>query len=862
MSEERPLPNPYVGPRTFAYEQRHLFFGREREARDLLARVLSERLLLFYAQSGAGKSSLLHTRLIPQLQEEKGFIVLPVARVSGELPGGIEDVDNIYAFNLMLSIDQGDEPARLAQLTIDDFLARLTRRTIVDAQGLPRKDWVYDAEQMPASAVASANSRRYTLIVDQFEEIITAYPERWRERESFFRQLDQAMQRDPNLWVVLTLREDYVTGLEPYAPLLADQLRARFHMERMDVATALAAIRQPAALAGRPFAPDVAEKLVDDLRQARVPGRESTVPGQYVEPVQLQVVCYQLWENLAGEPGGLITEDKLTEAGDVDQSLTNFYKSALNSIIHEPTLGISESQLREWFADQLITDANTRSTVYRDEQRGESGGLPNKAVDILVRHFLVRIEQRAGGYWVELVHDRFVGPILRSNQEWLNQQSPLIQAARNWEESRRNPELLLADHQLELAQREISSGKPDSVLSDYLRASQAAAQARVERIVAQQREIELEHARRLAYEADARRQAETQRALEAEARQREQEQTAAQLRRRAFWLGIMGVLALGLMVTAIWFAINIDRARQEAERAALAIGNTGEWASISQFQLEAAETEVAKARAAAEQERNSALQLAATLHSLLLTPTETSALLATPSPAGGEREATPAGTSVYLIPSATPTANLAATADTNAVIVEINQIQERATQSAPALPQAAPEQPALYALAPAINISIFAGPDIGEQVLATVHSPVRMPVQEISSEWTKVQTEEGISGWIRSGFVTYEGDPEAVPLELRYRIVSDRTDLPFIDGQIISYGGARGDYLYGNPADELSGFRWIAVGTPVTVLQIGEGIRSYGSGRWAFVSLVDPDNENRLLQGWIPWEVLAARPAG
>ena len=94
-----PMANPYVGPRTFTYEQRHLFFGREREARDLLARVVSERVLLFYAQSGAGKSSLLHTRLIPQLREEEGFAVLPVGRVSGELPTGVTDVANIYLFN-------------------------------------------------------------------------------------------------------------------------------------------------------------------------------------------------------------------------------------------------------------------------------------------------------------------------------------------------------------------------------------------------------------------------------------------------------------------------------------------------------------------------------------------------------------------------------------------------------------------------------------------------------------------------------------------------------------------------------------------------------------------------------------------
>ena len=73
--------NPYVGPRTFTAADRKRFFGREAEAASLLARVVSERLLLFYAQSGAGKSSLINARLIPQLREEEGFSVLPVGRV-------------------------------------------------------------------------------------------------------------------------------------------------------------------------------------------------------------------------------------------------------------------------------------------------------------------------------------------------------------------------------------------------------------------------------------------------------------------------------------------------------------------------------------------------------------------------------------------------------------------------------------------------------------------------------------------------------------------------------------------------------------------------------------------------------------
>ena len=114
--------NPYVGPRTFTRDESDRYYGREREARDLLSLVISQRLVLFYAQSGAGKSSLINTRLIPQLEAE-GFVTLPVGRVGGELPAGLTEVRNIYLFNLMLSLDQSDaDPARLADLDLTQFL--------------------------------------------------------------------------------------------------------------------------------------------------------------------------------------------------------------------------------------------------------------------------------------------------------------------------------------------------------------------------------------------------------------------------------------------------------------------------------------------------------------------------------------------------------------------------------------------------------------------------------------------------------------------------------------------------------------------------------------------------------------------
>lgn len=105
---------------------------------------MSERLLLFYAQSGAGKSSLLNTRIIPRLRDEEGFQVLPVGRVSGELPAGLAQVDNIDACNLMASLDQSAaHPARLAKATLNDFLARLARAAAGDSQGQHTSRWVY-----------------------------------------------------------------------------------------------------------------------------------------------------------------------------------------------------------------------------------------------------------------------------------------------------------------------------------------------------------------------------------------------------------------------------------------------------------------------------------------------------------------------------------------------------------------------------------------------------------------------------------------------------------------------------------------------------------------------------------------------
>ncbi len=428
--------NPYIGPRPFEREDGINFFGRTRETRDLLSLIMAERVVLFYAQSGAGKTSLLNTQIIPALENE-GFFVLPVARVGSDLPPGLREktVKNIFVFSVWMGLMGKETP-----------LSTLTGTTLSAAIN----SWM-----VQAPPDEDGNPRPPILILDQFEEILTTHRDRWQDARGFFEQLADALDKNPKLGIALAMREDHVAGLDPYAPLLPRRLKARFRMEQLKVDGALEAVKKPAQNAGHPFAEGVAEKLVDDLRRVRVvkgtgeQEQDQSVLGPYIEPVQLQVVCRRLWENLPDRQiGNRITAEDVEQFGNVDRALTDFYEGTLHQVLEQAKplseaqgWKVRESQLRRWFGKQLITPMQTRGLVMRGSN--DTGDLPNPIVDLLETHHLIRADVRAGARWYEISHDRLVEPILRSNADWEQTgQSPLHRAAQRWWDAGKNPDFL------------------------------------------------------------------------------------------------------------------------------------------------------------------------------------------------------------------------------------------------------------------------------------------------------------------------------------------------------------------------------------------------------------------------------------
>ncbi len=408
-------PEPYVGTRPFDRKDSENFFGRDREADDLFSLVLAVPVVLIYAASGAGKSSLLNAGLIPRLEKE-GFQILGPAEVTGPVPPATRKITNIYRFHTLSGLNKAFPIAtesELASLSLSDFLQRLYERE----PGRPR-----------------------VLIFDQFEKFFIVNVAQSEQRRAFIDELAEVSRAGFRLKVVFAMREEYIAQFEVFAYSLPDKLRTRMRLEPLRERAAVEAIRGPLERIGLFFekgekdSDNPAEGLVRELLKIHIDAganKRNEIAGEFVEPIQLQVVCQNMWRNFpdelkacAAEPRGLQREKKIIardqiKIGDVTQALAEHYDRAIEDASRAS--GTSRRQLRRWFGYSLITGAGMRGIALATSD--ETAQLPQSALEVFLAQRLVRKESRGGSEWYELTHDRFIEPIQRSNRAWFEQRA-------------------------------------------------------------------------------------------------------------------------------------------------------------------------------------------------------------------------------------------------------------------------------------------------------------------------------------------------------------------------------------------------------------------------------------------------------
>jgi WD40 repeat protein len=431
-------PNPYVGPR--AFEHGETIYGRSKEIAQLYDRVLPGRILLMYAPSGAGKTSLIQAGLVPRLRAAD-FTVRPVIKVGKPVGDPAREDCNRYLLSTFASLNPGPSGAQQGEL------AGTSLREYLDG-------------------LRASDDELEFLIFDQFEELLFDPTDR-PAKEAFLAQVGEAL-RDRQRWALFAMREDRIAGLDPYLRLLPTRLATRYRLDLLTRQAALEAVRRPAQERGVTFTEEAAEELVDNLARVQVQTPQGPAPssGDYVEPVLLQVVCERLWDQ-RDRAVDTIGVSAVRSIGGVDRALGEYYDQKIAEVVEET--GVREQALRDWFSDELITRQGFRGQVPHGPDVG--GGADGEAIAQRLVPYLVRSEPQRGTNWWELTHDRLIEPVRARNNAWREINRNLLERqAILWQNNERADGFLVRGKLLlEVErQRDLKAGKLTMVERDFL----------------------------------------------------------------------------------------------------------------------------------------------------------------------------------------------------------------------------------------------------------------------------------------------------------------------------------------------------------------------------------------------------------
>ncbi|MEU8796307.1 tetratricopeptide repeat protein [Spirillospora sp. NPDC048819] len=301
---------PFVGSRFFTAEERVLFHGRDREAKELAGEWTSGRLTVLHGVAGIGKSSLLHADVLPFLCDLGGDVLPvghpghrphhPLAAVSGQ---------NHFSLAVLSSWQPDASPHHISELSIGDFLRR---------------------RGGPGLMVA----------IDQAEMLFRRSPAYERDRRRFLEELTNALQEQESIRLLLCVREGFVPEALSFGRRIGNV--RTFGLGPLARSAAIEAVHGSALVANWTLDPGVAELLVDEVR--RDPRGESSGP---VEPALLQAVCARLLPL----PG--IHPEQMAEV--VDAALTDYLREELIEVAADRAR--QSKDVTDWFRRTILSSS-------------------------------------------------------------------------------------------------------------------------------------------------------------------------------------------------------------------------------------------------------------------------------------------------------------------------------------------------------------------------------------------------------------------------------------------------------------------------------------------------------------------------
>jgi TIR domain/WD domain, G-beta repeat len=405
--------NPFPGLEPFTAARSRVFFGRSVEAREvgnrLRAMGSAGGVLALVGPSGCGKSSLLHAGVVPLLEGDPAWLVVPPLA-----PGG----------------DPLPELARVLAITA-------TRRGLnwsaSDVRG--RLDAGSDGLRCVADDLLGAGlgkqARWLLVVVDQAEELFTRSTPTARHH---FAQLVREAVAGP-VRVVVAMRSEFLDDLRDLPTLAGVPIEA-FVVASLEREALREVIEQPAQVARLRLDPGLTTELVADT------GGGEALP-------LLAFVLRQLAEGLPA--GGTLSLSHYHDLGGVQGALTRHADAALTEAIG--VSGLTEREVLAGLTRLVTVDENGRLARRRITLTSLTPPLRD-ALGVFVERRLLLSDTDDGQLWVAMAHEALLTwwhPLKTATAEIiaaLRAARAVEQAAAEWTNANRAEHYLWDDKRL------------------------------------------------------------------------------------------------------------------------------------------------------------------------------------------------------------------------------------------------------------------------------------------------------------------------------------------------------------------------------------------------------------------------------
>lgn len=242
--------NPYPGLRPFRFEESHLYFGRKGQIDEVIEKLLSYHFNAVVGTSGIGKSSFMYCGLLPNLNNglETPFSDQWQTVI---LRPGLSPLKNL-ARELATLEQSSDE--ELTELNINSYLLELTENSNALRDIFLRKN--------------KKDKKNYLLFIDQFEELFRFRQQDMEsadEASSFVKLIASCVNKEYPIYVVLTMRSDFVGDCSQY-PLLTSMLnQSQFLIPQMTREEKREAILGPAGIMGARIDDKLVQQILNDV---------------------------------------------------------------------------------------------------------------------------------------------------------------------------------------------------------------------------------------------------------------------------------------------------------------------------------------------------------------------------------------------------------------------------------------------------------------------------------------------------------------------------------------------------------------------------------------------------------------------